>query len=145
MVSLTIRLDAKNTVLGMTWPAHYPKGCPPADAMDADGQFYRFVSNDPPQGDDFLSLRQLNPRRTYPDVATECQSCGLSLLQDASDAKRMKSRIPAFRNKLVAIGALRPDCGRVLPTPSRSSTSHHTWWVPEELIDPSPLFVVTTV
>ena len=95
--------------------------------MDADGQFYRFVSNDPPEEDDFLSLRQLNPGRTYPDAATECQSCGLSLLQSAADVKRMRSRIPAFRKKLVAVGILRPGFGSVLPTPSRSSGSHHTW------------------
>jgi hypothetical protein len=123
----------------MAWPDHFPDACPPADA-DAVGTFYRFVLQDPPIADDFVSLWL---KRDGNGIATEvkCKSCGLSLFTDLNDVEKARRKVPAFRPAKVAMGVLSTVEGKIKPTPSMIVKSHHTWWVPKGLA-PEPLFKV---
>jgi len=128
--------------LGMTWPAYYPEECPPDDAADPDGEFYRFVKCDPPGAIDFLSNRELHPGMTYSDSAVECRSCALSMIRDLSDVISMQQMVPGFRKRSVAIGTLQSEDGRIAHTPSQRCPSHHSWWIPETISEPWRLFRV---
>ena len=121
----------------MTWPKHFPPGCPPAVAEDANGSVYRLTSGEEPREGDFISWKQRDPERDFGD--RECRACGLSVYMDLGDAQRLRSRIPAMKRKRIAIGELEPVAGKILPTPSAGGGSHHTWWVPSA-VQPWTLF-----
>lgn len=124
------------------WPKYYPDRCPPSDAFDIEGIGYRYVLNNPPNSDDFVSIRVEQPHRR---VSDECEACGLSVLRDESEAiaalSSLRRRVPGFREKIVAEGDLKAAMGLIKATPSRRSASHHTWWVPVG-VDPSTCFSV---
>ncbi len=125
--------------MNVAWPAFFPDECPPGDAVPAAGRFLRLVRNNPPEPTDFVALRIENPddRR----VADECQACGLSIVVAMDEIHRLQRRVPSQRTKFIASGVLNHDLGRIKPTPSRMSKSHHTWWLPNG-VDPSPHFAV---
>jgi hypothetical protein len=111
------------------WPPHYPESCPPEDARPADIKAFRFVDGFPCSGPDFVSVQERNPHRDY---GNRCKACGLSVFLSIEDALGMQKRIPGFRKKRLAVGALTPDDGVVKATPSQNEPSHHTWWMPIE-------------
>lgn len=113
----------------MSWPAHLPQDCPPPEAQDALGEVFRLVDHSSPHPHDFRSWREMNMGKELPQGVTECQACGLSVYRDQEDANRVIRRVPRFRQAKVAYGLLRPDFGKLLSTPSKTSKSHHTWWV----------------
>lgn len=113
------------------WPASFPSNCPPGDAVDANGRFYRLVDVAPPTADDFLSLSELvaagkrKPRKRI-DL---CEAAGVSIFADAQDLQRIRLMAP-FADCFVAVGDI-DGSGKLKPTPRGPSDSHHTWWVPE--------------
>jgi hypothetical protein len=113
----------------MDWN-YLPDDCPPKEAEDALNKVYRLVMYNPPNADDFRSWRQENIDKELPQGVTECQAAGLSIYRDRTDAYQLTKRIPRFKKSKIALGGLNPELGKVLPTPSRSSKSHHTWWFP---------------
>ena len=118
--------------MALRWPADFPEDCPPAEAAPADGIYYRIVKNDPPELHDFMPLYHLNrglaDARIHSDRATQCETMGLSIFADASDAIQLANRISSLGNKIARL-KLGPDAGVILPTP-REGDSHHTWWQP---------------
>ena len=62
------------------WPDHFPEDCPPNASDSTEGRVYRFVAANPPTAEDFVSWKQLNPKKDYGVKA--CQSCGLSVLTE---------------------------------------------------------------
>lgn len=126
------------------WPDHFPESCPPADAADATGSFYRLVAGDPPTPGDFenhLQLRAagtINPKRVFPD---DCMAAGLSILSEKQDAEGLRESVGPLRSKLIAYGEITGH-GVFKATPSRFK-SHHTWWLPGDT-DPHPNFAVVT-
>lgn len=79
-----------------------------------------------------------------PQGITECQAGGLSVYRDKADASRVIKRIPRFKKSQPALGVLTPDLGKILSTPSRSSESHHTWWIPMNTV-PWTIFQIVNV
>jgi hypothetical protein len=75
-----------------------------------------------------------------------CMACGLSVYAELEDAMILRGQIPGLLKKRIAVGFLRPDHGKIKPTPSKfrpdCGYSHHTWWKPTTLADPSSLFDV---
>lgn len=114
------------------WPDYYPKDCPPSEAEEANGTYYRMVHGDPIVDDDFRPVRIENPHR---DVrGKECEACAVSLYGQRDDAIKIR-KYPAHRHKLVAIGEI---TGQGLMVRSRTS-SHVDWWVPSNTV-PVPMF-----
>ena len=116
---------------GSDWPAYYPEGCPPDTAQPADGQFWRFVRNDPPTGADFLPAVIAQPKRRFGDGAL-CMASGLSVIGDLDDVHRARSLVPPLRRLLAALGDIAGH-GVMESTPTANcGESHHTWWLPED-------------
>jgi hypothetical protein len=127
----------------MKWPAHYPPGCPGPDAVPATGQVWRLVRSSPPDRSDWLSFRELHPGRRRETDGGECKTCGLSVHRDPADSVRLKQRIPAYREHVLASANLTPAHGVTSPTPSKlAGASHETWWVPL-VVEPWTLFVIS--
>lgn len=63
----------------MAYPKHFPNDCPPSECDIASGEFYRYIKNEKPEPEDFLSWRQENPERQCPKGTSECQACGVSI------------------------------------------------------------------
>lgn len=115
----------------MTWPAFFPPGCPPSDAVPAEGTVFRLIAGQAAQEVDAQPHRLRFPEKKYRD---ECQACGLSVYREAEDLQRLKRRVPAHAEKLIARIALEPGMGFLQPTPRKAAPdSHHTWWVPDGL------------
>lgn len=125
----------------MNWPTHFPNNCPPQEAEDAAGFVYRLISDSYPDAEDFKSWREQNMDKELPTGVTECQASGLSIYRDKVDADKLIRKVPRFKKSRTALGLLTPDLGKILNTPSRSSLSHHTWWIPAE-VQPWTIFKV---
>ena len=117
----------------LRWPADFPEDCPPEEAQPADGVYYYIVKNDPPEPSDFVSLyhrnRELALRRVRNGIVTECQTMGLSIFTEQSDAVARARQYTRIGDKIAQL-TLGPDAGKILPTP-RDGDSHHTWWKAE--------------
>lgn len=110
----------------VNWPSFFPQQCPPADAKDASGEVFRFVSSDPPSARDFESWAQSNPKKWMGN----CKASGLSVFTARADLARMVKRVRGLtRGKLIARANLTPEAGKLKPTPNNGN-SHHTWWAP---------------
>jgi len=109
----------------MKFPAHFPELCPPASALEANGEIYRFVANDPPRPGDFLSYHLLG--RKY-GKGKRCEACGLSVLLTESAVMLCIQLNPYLRKRHVAKANVAPDWGKIAQT---GSIPHHTWWFPE--------------
>jgi hypothetical protein len=105
------------------WPCFFPVDCPPADASAANGNLYRFVKNNPPNGIDFTTYREL-------DRELSCKACGLSVYIKLDDAHAARDAVPGFRKRNIAKLSLPLPKGKLKPTPSRPGDGHHTWWIP---------------
>ncbi len=116
----------------MTWPDHFPDGCPPAEAVPASGEFYRLVDHDPVEEVDFWSHRELSDagligtQRWTEEM--ECRAVACSVFQDKDDAVSAQGMSGRMRKKRIAMGDVSGD-GVLLATPSsRTGSSHHSWW-----------------
>ncbi|KHD08392.1 hypothetical protein PN36_02060 [Candidatus Thiomargarita nelsonii] len=129
----------------MTWPSHFPPKCPPEKAANLDGQIYRLISGNFPKKKDFQSYCLQYPNRNW--GGKTCQACGLSVHTSLEDClenyNRLKRRIPSLRKK-IAVARGNNAMGKILNTPSKEDSSHHTWWLPVELEKPWELFEVVT-
>lgn len=109
------------------YPEGWPNNCPPSDAVDANGDYFRLVFSDPPSKRDFQSYAELGLRH-HED---ECLRCGLSVFRAASDAARlyryMRKRHPKGVNlgHLVARLELSSVDGK---TGQTRRQAHFTWW-----------------
>ena len=82
--------------------------CPPEDADDATGGFYRSVKSKLPSKDDFMTPAELGKFKHAP----ECQRVGVSLLSTIEDARHQLELFPGL-NKHIAKGELLPEHGKL--------------------------------
>lgn len=119
----------------MAWPIHLPESCPPDAATSVAGiTLHRTTKTDPASAADFLSGFEIFGARF--NSAKLCIDCGLSVFAEASHIQDMALRVPALRSKHVAALSLSDADGVTLPTPTKNSDHHSTWWTssrPEEL------------
>ena len=122
----------------MHWRPHLPENCPPEDAKQANGTFYRLVSKRGSQFQDFLSYRELGRE---PDISIpECEFCAVSIFSEIEGIKSLIRQAPGLKKtKLLAKGSLLAKHGKIKNTPSSTHDSHHSWWIPEDM-DPSDSF-----
>src|SRR5665213_192812 len=99
------------------FPATWPIDCPPADAVDADGEVFRIVNDDPPTEDDFLTSFETDsfPRRPA------CLRCGLSVHRILADAIHTRTKYPKLGSR-IAPGMLTDVSGKTKPTGQGSHT-----------------------
>lgn len=128
----------------MKFPEYFPKQCPPADCSEATGTYYRAIDGRSPVKKDFLPqwLKYSDKQHEWIKRGQACIVCGLSVNTNIEDLKRKIDILPTLRNKNIAEGTLAANMGRVKPTPSETDSSHHTWWIPTSIKDPSGLFKV---
>lgn len=103
-----------------------PTSCPPEDASPPNGSFYRFLlcGDDPTDRENYRSHIELN--KPYNDI---CDAHGMSLVSTLDGVRDMQRAVPFFRKKKAALINLCPSNGKVLPTPTRASIYHVTWWL----------------
>ena len=126
----------------MCFPKYFPVQCPPADCSDTLGTFYRIIGADKPAKRDFVPYWLLYPhkQRMWIKKGEACRACGLSVFAAIGEARKLKQKIPSLREGKIALGTLKVGMGKVKATPRDSS--HHTWWVPNTIKDPSVFFKV---
>jgi hypothetical protein len=106
----------------MSFASNCPNDCPPADALDANGEVIRFVRNDPPTADDL---------KTYADEGKAsddaCRACALSVLVRMEDVPIARKAMPWFKKRLVARANLTAVHGRIKQ--SGPHLFHYSFWV----------------
>lgn len=107
------------------WFEALPKRCPPRDAVDCKGRFYRIANGNPAQSADFFSQRQLAPDKVFKGQGIdECIVRAVSLFADLDDAKK-RMRLPKFKHSTIAVVELHPKDGVMKKT---FADSHYSWW-----------------
>jgi len=108
-----------------------PDGCPPEDAIDANGDFFRLAHSNPPESADFQTCAELGFRPND----DQCLRCGLSIFSSMKGATSlyrylMKRHKGAIRlGRFIARLELVPTDGKVKQT---RRPPHHTWWMYED-------------
>jgi hypothetical protein len=105
----------------LRFPSYFPPACPPAEARDANGAFYRIVSGSPLREDDFKSHREGGTAPSAPP----CGRCGISVFISRAGACH-RLRLSPHLGHAVAEGRLAPENGKTLLTNQRSG--HVEWW-----------------
>ncbi|MCK5172430.1 MAG: hypothetical protein KAR47_03515 [Planctomycetes bacterium] len=128
----------------MKFPKYFPTQCPPGDCSEVSGTFYRVIKGDIPVREDFLPHWLLRPHKQKDWIKNgkACEACGLSMNPTLEDLKRKGDFVPSLRDRNIAKGTLEPGMGKIKSTPSRIDATHHTWWVPGSIKDPSVFFKV---
>lgn len=109
----------------MTWFEELPSQCPPADAMPAQGRFFRIAKGLPTESEDYFSQRHLQPDKVFiGEGIDECIVRSVSLFNDLEVAK-MRLRLPKFRNQIIVAVDLEPVDGVMKKT---FGLSHFSWW-----------------
>lgn len=116
------------------FPGNWPQNCPPEEADDASGIYYRVGKNNPPTTDDFKSHVEMNKKSR----GDECIRNGLSVFSKQEEARHLIQIFPMLGNHVYQ-GELKPKHGKIKPTPSHQNPSHTTWW-PYTSVDRAKLF-----
>jgi len=107
------------------WFEDLPEQCPPNDAKDCNGDFYRIANGDPAQSADFFSQRRLAPDKVFKGKGIdECIARAVSLFANLDDAKK-RLKLPKFKRANIALVELRPKDGMMKKT---FADSHYSWW-----------------
>ena len=111
-----------------SFPDDFPSNCPPQDAIDANGLYYRIVNNNPPTSDDFLSKHELGAIPKYrAGQSFLCRWRALSLYASIGDAEHHRDVMPGD-GEFIAEGQLVREMGRTKLTPNPDRMSHTEWW-----------------
>lgn len=116
------------------FPDNWPKNCPPNEAQDASGVYYRVGKSNPPATADFKSHVEMNKKSR----GDECIRNGLSVFSKQEEARHLIQIFPMLGSHVYQ-GELQAEHGKVKPTPSDQNPSHTTWW-PYNGVDRAKLF-----
>ncbi len=100
-----------------------PIGCPPSDAVQLNGIFYRLVESIPPTETDFWSLRKLFPLKSF--KTDECIARACSIMTTFEDCTALK-KLPNQRGKQVIEIHLSDKSG--VGKKTGKNPSHISWW-----------------
>ena len=74
------------------WFELLPEQCPPEDAQQCDGYYYRIANGNPVQSVDFFSQRRLQPDKVFKGLGVdECITRAVSLFSDSKDGMIKKT------------------------------------------------------
>lgn len=109
-----------------SFPEDWPSCCPPPDAIDAQGTFFRVVRKRPCVADDFRSQAELGKFKG----ANQCLRHGLSVLCCIEAARNTCAKYPHL-GKLISIASLAPEHGKVS---CKNANGHATWWSYRDIV-----------
>lgn len=109
------------------WYEELPLQCPPADAIPANGNFYRIAQDVPTKDNDYFSQRKLNPLKTFEGI-DECILRSVSVFSSIEEASK-RLLLPKFRNNKIVIVRLTPKDGVIKKT---FGPCHYSWWRTKE-------------
>lgn len=110
--------------LSFDWAEALPPDCPPEDAIQPVGIFYRFVESVPTTKRCFLSQRALAPNKKFKGVS-DCVARSLSIVKGVENAYQLQ-RLPTLKNKIMLKLYLTRQAGLVKRTFKRCG--HYSWW-----------------
>lgn len=112
-------------IMKREWFEELPEQCPPKDAKDCEGNFYRIANGNPAQSADFFSQRRLAPDKVFKgNGLDECIARAVSLFGNLEDAKK-RLKLPKFKRANIALVELCPKDGVMKKT---FTDSHYSWW-----------------
>lgn len=102
-----------------------PKYCPPSEAEECHGDFYRIANGNPATSVDFFSQKKLQPDKVFKGQGIdECIARAVSLFKDKDDARK-RLKLPKFKHSVIAVVRLEPKDGVMKKT---FRDSHYSWW-----------------
>lgn len=110
----------------LIFPEWFPEGCPPKDAEAMEMYLYRVCSIPIEYNDDWKSKYEKG-QLVEKDFEKET-GYGLSCLADSREAENLL-KLPHNVGKIVVAGTIEEESGVIKATPSRTRSSHYTWWV----------------
>lgn len=107
------------------WFEELPEQCPPEDANEYNGTYYRIANGNPATSADFFSQKRLRPDKVFTGKGIDdCIVKSISLFSDRKEIeKRMK--LPKFRKGVIAEVRLEPKDGMIKKT---FGAAHYSWW-----------------
>ena len=107
------------------WFEELPEQCPPEDAKECNGIYYRIANRNPTTSTDFFSQKKLQPDKVFIGKGIDdCIVKSISLFSDRKEIeKRMK--LPKFRKGVIAEVRLEPKDGMIKKT---FGAAHYSWW-----------------
>ncbi|EML2643035.1 hypothetical protein R5N21_001179 [Citrobacter freundii] len=106
------------------WPVDFPEYVPPEDAVDATGDAFRIVANDPPTDKDFVGHNQEPHIKKTGKLRPS--DYGTSMFRDLEQVQCARNFHAALRKKKIAIGRLEPVHGKA-SKPNKKS--HFETWL----------------
>ena len=107
------------------WFEELPEQCPPEDAKECNGIYFRIANGNPATSEDFFSQRKLRPDKVFKGAGIdECIIKSISLFSNRREIeKRMK--LPKFKKAVIAEVKLEPKDGMMKKT---FGFAHYSWW-----------------
>ena len=107
------------------WFEELPEQCPPEDAIECRGIYYRIANGTPATSEDFFSQRKLQPDKIFKgEGIDDCILKSISLFSDRNEiAKRMKK--PKFKKAVKNEVKLKTKDGMMKKT---FGFAHYSWW-----------------
>ncbi|MBK0015950.1 hypothetical protein JMT66_20350 [Kosakonia cowanii] len=106
------------------WPADFPENVPPESAIDAMGEAFRLVANDPPTDKDFVGHNQEPHIKKKGNLKPS--DYGTSMFRDLEQVECARNFHVALKKKKIAIGNLEPVHGKA-SKPNKNS--HFETWL----------------
>ena len=86
----------------------YPDSCPPSEANEVEGSFYRICNSAVPEKDDFKTHVDLG--LNFPPQKL-CEAKALSFFASEQAVERLKKRFPKFKDKVAVLINILPSHG----------------------------------
>ncbi len=122
-----------------------PDGCPPSDAVAANGEFYRLTRRNLTEGevpgDDDWTLPFQKRKGDCAGRADLCECHAHSVFENLDDLEGARKANPWVRKKSVAVVELEPAFGKIRKSGTDLLPSHHDWWPAEPRSVPSAVVV----
>lgn len=126
---MTVKKEENVSQVNSEYPNYFPPNVPPKEAMDAEGEFFRIVKNNPPQEGCFSNMYIDNRKRLKKFSGLKLMCCyGVSVYSEESAVVNAFDKFPeATDQRYVAKGTVCAENGKMMKT--FSDPFHHTLWV----------------
>ena len=107
------------------WFEELPEQCPPEDAKECNGIYYRIANGSPATSADFFSQKRLQPDKIFTgEGIDDCIVKSISLFSDRKEIEK-RLKLPKFRKGVIAEVRLEPKDGMIKKT---FGNAHYSWW-----------------
>ena len=106
--------------------------CPPENSFSYSDVLYK-VSTTNKENDSYLRKTFIDNNKPFNNPEKMCQACGHSVFlskEDVMKSKKLKGKVSkGVLRKWNYINSFKPSHNsKILPTPSKTSHNHHTYW-----------------